>query len=360
MAGRSKLFAFLGSAAAIAGYTGKVAYENSAQQELFKTSQKYRLNFSPGSADEILLDGLKTGDILLFSRRWYHYHIPQALYIIAYQLLFDTEYDHIGICVCDKYGEPSVFENTFLSGMKSRPFNERIVHSKAHQISLIMLQPREDIPVVDNVPAHRSGPRPARSKIVPTEVRNAALRRDVEEAVAMSSHTPAKVPSLASEPSSASATTNSSSPAAPGSAGAALASLGSGLVAEVAAMLMLMLPGGGGGCYNVRLLQAVYAGLGITLQQPHPQAQAQTQTQADKAPVRKVPVRSSGKSKEGGNKDSHSYGHGACIMTTRHLLSGSESGSMPVGIELVDLAYDEGAVEARRFLSSKLISVRMK
>lgn len=334
MRGTPKLYALLASAACMTGYTGKVAYETSTSQQLFKTTHKYRLNFSPGSADEILLDSLKTGDVLLFSRRWYHYHIPQALYILVYQFIFDTEFDHIGICVCDKFGEPSVLENTFFGGLKSRPFNERIVHSKAHQISLIMLEPRDDIPEVENVPAHRSGPRPARSKVVAAEVRNAVLRQDLKGVLS-------GVNTSSSTSVSAAGATSVSSP---GSTGKALASLGSGLVAEVSAMLL-----GGAGCYNLQLLKAVYDGIGITLQGPSA-AEPREVRAAGTAGITGVAGAIGGADREVHKSNNTSY------LTCKHLLDNNCLGA----VSLVDDAHKLGAVAVRRYFSSRITSVRMK
>ena len=230
-------------------YTSKVYYESHMNQELYRTTHKYKLNFSPGSADEILLDSIKTGDIVMFSRRWYKYHVPQALYILAYQKLFNTEYDHIGICVCDKYGEPSILENTFWGGFKLRPFNERIVHSRSHTISIIMLNPR-DAPEVEAGPAHRTGPRPARNKLAPTETRNEALRKEVSLAVQ------------------------------DGKKEQALGDVYGGAMAEVYSLIAgvryafgdMKKKGGqghntdsGSACYNIRLLQTVFERMGLTL-----------------------------------------------------------------------------------------------
>jgi hypothetical protein len=100
--------------------------------------------FSPGSADDTLNEKLKTGDIIVFSRRWYHYHLPQAVFIKLYQLIHDTSYDHLGVIVCDKYGTPYLFEHTFFGGHRVRPFEPRILYSRAHQITAVMIMPRDD------------------------------------------------------------------------------------------------------------------------------------------------------------------------------------------------------------------------
>ena len=100
--------------------------------------------FSPNGGDEILQNGLQTGDIMLFQRRWYRYHLPEALCIGLYQLWHKTPFDHCGMIVCDKYGAPHVFESTFFAGCKLRPFEPRVLLSQSQQIILIPLLPRAD------------------------------------------------------------------------------------------------------------------------------------------------------------------------------------------------------------------------
>jgi len=122
-------------------YTGQVEFYNyEARREAAE-----RKTFSPNSGDVVLMNGLATGDLVLFSRRWYRYHLPEALSIKLHQMRHATEFDHVGVVVCDKFGVPSVFESTYFSGAKLRPFEARILHSKAQQILVLPLVPRDAI-----------------------------------------------------------------------------------------------------------------------------------------------------------------------------------------------------------------------
>ena len=226
-----------GVVAAIGGYTGKVVYEQRQHyRHLQDKDNKWKLKFGPGSADELLQDSLKTGDILLFSRKWYHYHLPEAIYIKAYQTLFDTEYDHAGVCVCDKYGEPSILESTFWGGYKLRPFSERIAYSRAYQISLVMLNPR-DAPELEKDAPHIMGkPRPPRTKIASSEARNEQLRKNAQKA------TQPQSPSSSFGPSG----------------------LQSGAVSTLVSAIMPF-ASAPKACHNVQLVQAVYSGTGLHL-----------------------------------------------------------------------------------------------
>lgn len=101
-------------------------------------------DFSLGSADDIIQDNLCSGDVVLFSRRWYRYHIPMAIAIKWYQTFYDTEYDHCGVIVQDKFGNPFLFETLPFAGCRLRPFDKRILHSQAHQIVVLPIVPRDD------------------------------------------------------------------------------------------------------------------------------------------------------------------------------------------------------------------------
>ncbi len=179
-----RINAFLGISSALSAYTAKVIYDQTEHKSFLEASEnEHKLKFSPGSADELLQDSLKTGDLLLFSRRWYRYHLPEALSIKLYQTFLNTDYDHVGVIICDKYGEPSVLEKTYWGGYKLRPFSERIAYSRSHQISLLMLNPR-DAALPAPEPKHTMGrPRAPRSTIASSEVRNEKLRADIQSLV---------------------------------------------------------------------------------------------------------------------------------------------------------------------------------
>ena len=98
--------------------------------------------FGPGTADDILMDNLSSGDVVLFSRRWYNYHLPAAMFIKIYQLIHNTEYDHCGVIICDDTGVPSIYELSLHGTLTIAPFSDRIIRSRAHQIVLIPILPR--------------------------------------------------------------------------------------------------------------------------------------------------------------------------------------------------------------------------
>jgi len=107
------------------------------RQKFFHTVED---KFKTGSADSILLDNINTGDIILFSRKWYNYHIPTAAMIIVNKYVSGSEFDHGGVII-DNLGVPYFLERTPSGGLQCRKFEERIRHSKANQIILISAIP---------------------------------------------------------------------------------------------------------------------------------------------------------------------------------------------------------------------------
>ena len=118
-------------------YTGYIEYRKNVMP--IETGIKV---FGLGTADDLLMDNLSSGDVVLFSRRWYNYHLPAAVFIKLYQYIHDTEYDHCGVIICDDSGVPSIYELSLHGRLTISPFSDRIIRSRAHQIVLIPILPR--------------------------------------------------------------------------------------------------------------------------------------------------------------------------------------------------------------------------
>ena len=65
--------------------------------------------------------------------------MPKALYVQLYQLLYDSEYDHAGVIVEDKYGEPYIFERNLFFGYNMVQYETRMNECNAYQIMVIPL-----------------------------------------------------------------------------------------------------------------------------------------------------------------------------------------------------------------------------
>jgi hypothetical protein len=122
---------------------------HSTMVEVIKRTTKIEKKFSQGSADDILNDNLCTGDIILFSRKWYMYHLPAALMIKFYKTIYDCGFDHAGVVVMNM-GVPYVLETTPFGGIKYRSFESRILNSASEHIVAVRLV-RGDKPFADTL-----------------------------------------------------------------------------------------------------------------------------------------------------------------------------------------------------------------
>lgn len=95
--------------------------------------------FQVGSVDDQLMDNLRDGDVLLFRRKWFYEHIPAAALLLLYRYFLDSDYDHCGVIVCDKFGKPHLLELTPLGGYKIRPYDRRLIMSQAENIMILSL-----------------------------------------------------------------------------------------------------------------------------------------------------------------------------------------------------------------------------
>lgn len=102
-------------------------------------------SFALGSAEDSLMNDLKTGDVVLFNRKWYTYHIPAALLIKAYSYMNNTIYDHAGVVVVDNLGRYFLFENSMFSGYQLRPLDTRILKSFSQNIVAVPLRPNREL-----------------------------------------------------------------------------------------------------------------------------------------------------------------------------------------------------------------------
>lgn len=124
--------ALIGTGAVAALWEASVAYRRSRPPE--------DENFRIGTTDDLLMDNLKSGDIVFFSRHWTTEHLPFMLLHQLYKTAHKTDVDHCGILVQDHLGRLHVFERSY-AGVKLRPFPARVNWSKAR---LILVRPRAD------------------------------------------------------------------------------------------------------------------------------------------------------------------------------------------------------------------------
>lgn len=99
-----------------------------------------RRRFTPGSADDAVAEALRSGDVLLFGRNCLLMQ-PCGAGVCALSKLQrgQRRFDHCGVVVV-RFGVPFVLEET-LSGPRLRPYEQRVLRSQAHDITVRRLVP---------------------------------------------------------------------------------------------------------------------------------------------------------------------------------------------------------------------------
>jgi len=98
------------------------------------------LQFSPGSQDDIVSEGLRTGDTILFSRDCVLYGACGAFSCAVRRSMGSGgSYDHVGV-IYVHHGEPHVLEYTN-SGVKFRKYSARVRCSRSREIVVRPLLP---------------------------------------------------------------------------------------------------------------------------------------------------------------------------------------------------------------------------
>lgn len=92
-------------------------------------------SFYVGSTNDMIADGLQTGDIVLFSGNCMLMKPWAAMICMATKSICNSQYSQCGVVVVDRLGVPQVLEATH-SGCKLRPYDQRVLHSHSHAIAI--------------------------------------------------------------------------------------------------------------------------------------------------------------------------------------------------------------------------------
>lgn len=111
-----------------------------ARKALEKIGNKFFIN----SIDEMIKDSLRTGDVVVFSKKWYYCHLHAIFFRYIYRQTTSSDFDHFGIIIQDKGGEPYVLESNAFGGYKLHRYDERIFLAKSNRIGVYPLLPRDD------------------------------------------------------------------------------------------------------------------------------------------------------------------------------------------------------------------------
>lgn len=127
----------------LGGHSAFVYYHNS---NIAKKAQS-EVDFRPGSTNDMMLDFMNSGDIILVRRKWYYNYFPVAVSILLYRAVTQSEFDHLGVVALDKLGNPWIIENTPFEGMKCSKLADQLKGSSSEIMTLVPLMPRPEKPV---------------------------------------------------------------------------------------------------------------------------------------------------------------------------------------------------------------------
>ena len=125
--------------------SGRIIFDTSrpdsdVQKALGKIGHKFFVN----SIDEMIKDNLRSGDVIVFTKKWYYCHIHTIITRYMYRMATRCDFDHFGVIVQDKGGEPYVLECTLFNGYRLRRYDERIFLAKSSRIGVYPLLPRDE------------------------------------------------------------------------------------------------------------------------------------------------------------------------------------------------------------------------
>lgn len=126
------------------GVVVPIAFNEIRVGNLRRRGARAPMRFEEGSMEEQFMDALGTGDVILFKRAWHDYYFPNFVNVGMYRALSQATFDHAGVIVEDRKGEPFLLEKTF-SGVRLRPYEQRLLRSEAKEIVLVPLKPRPDL-----------------------------------------------------------------------------------------------------------------------------------------------------------------------------------------------------------------------
>lgn len=139
----------LGAITAFAGHTGVIYYRNQVHFQKAERQLHAELNtsipaeFRVGGTDDQIMDCMHSGDVIVMRKKLHLQYLPVALYAYLYRWLFQAECDHLAVIAVDKVGRVYLVENTAFSGVKIRPFKDRIAHSQSELIVFFPMEPTE-------------------------------------------------------------------------------------------------------------------------------------------------------------------------------------------------------------------------
>lgn len=131
----------------LAGHSATVALHHQKKLDDVNSSMALAKEFRPGRVDDVMMDNMQTGDVVMFRRIWYYNYFPAAISILLYRKITGCDFDHLGVVVLDKLGTAWLIERTpFHKGAVCSRLADRLKLSEAEIITMVPILPRPTNP----------------------------------------------------------------------------------------------------------------------------------------------------------------------------------------------------------------------
>lgn len=147
--------ALLGGLAAWQGFAEmkRVALERSVKKRVLmdNSGKKIGETFFAGSTDDTISEVLQTGDLVFFNRPCLSMRPCGSAVCVVTKTVSDSAFDHVGIIYVRNDFKPMLVEKTFSSGVRMRPWDERLARSTAGEVIVRPLRCRRTPEMMDRV-----------------------------------------------------------------------------------------------------------------------------------------------------------------------------------------------------------------
>jgi hypothetical protein len=130
----------------------RAAHEKSVKKRVLADSQGRKIGetFSAGSTEDTINETLQTGDLVFFNRPCVGMRPCGSALCAATKYVSNSSFDHVGMIYVRRDFKPMLVEKTF-SGIKVRPWDERLSRSRAGEVIIHPLRCRRTPEIIERV-----------------------------------------------------------------------------------------------------------------------------------------------------------------------------------------------------------------
>ena len=130
----------------------RIANQRSIKKRVLadKNGKKIGETFSAGSTEDTINEALQTGDIVFFNRPCLSMRPCGSALCTATKSITNSTFDHVGMIFLRKDFKPMLIEKTF-SGIKMRPWDERLSRSMAVEVIIHPLRCRRTPEMIERI-----------------------------------------------------------------------------------------------------------------------------------------------------------------------------------------------------------------